>query len=306
MGLKYLFVSLLAVGSVICMEIFHKGLPRTFLGVPNEEKGAKYVVLSAPYDATVSYLPGTRRGPAAIIEASHQVETYDIELGKDFEDAGIFTEDELECDRGNAERNCEFVKEAVEAVLQEGKIPVLLGGEHSVSVGAFDAIAEGKDAARTSVLHIDAHADMREEYEGTKFNHACAMKRCREKLHAVSVGVRSYSKEEAEEIKKKKLDVYGVEFDVDEVVKKLKENVYITIDLDGFDPSEVPGVGTPEPGGLHWKQVLALLRKVCEKKKVIGFDVVELCPMPPSVVSDFLAARLVYKLICYNEAFGKK
>jgi len=181
---------------------------------------------------------------------------------------------------------------------------VLLGGEHSVAVGAFDAVAAhfGEKAGGISVLHIDAHADMRDEYEGTKYSHACAIRRCREKLHAVSVGIRSYSEEEAKEMKRQKCIIFGPEFDEEEVIGKLKESVYVTIDLDAFDPSECPAVGTPEPGGMRWKQAVSLLRKVCERKKVIGFDVVELAPIPVQNVSDFLAARLVYKMICYMEA----
>ena len=287
------------------MDIFHIGLPRTFLGVPNEEKGARYVVLSSPYEGTVSYGTGTKRGPNAIIEASRQVETYDIEAGKDFAECGIYTADELEVSHASPEKNCEYIQEAVEAVLKEGKVPILLGGEHSVSVGAFNAIAASGKAKDVSVLHLDAHADMRDEYEGTKCNHACVMRRCREKLHAVSVGIRSYSLEEAQEIKRQKCDIFGVEFDEAKVLAKLRKDVYISIDLDAFDPSECPAVGTPEPGGLKWKQAISLLKKVCETRRVIGFDVVELAPIPGQHVSDFLAARLVYKLICYMEANRK-
>jgi agmatinase len=287
------------------MEIFHTGLPRTFLGVPNDLSRAKYVVLSAPYDSTASYGVGMRFGPRAVIEASRQVETYDIGLARDFSECGIYTHDELECHRGSPEKNCGYMKEAVAEVLKAGKVPVLLGGEHSVSVGAFDAIAQRFGKGNVSVLQIDAHADMREEYEGTRYNHACVMRRCREKLHAVSVGIRSHSEEEAPEIAKLKGDVFGVEFDAKKVASRLKGNVYITIDLDGIDPSECPAVGTPEPGGLRWRQVVELLKQVCEKKNVVGFDIVELCPIQGNTVSDFLAARLTYKLICLMEAKRK-
>ena len=285
------------------MDVFHIGLPRTFLGVKNDFAAAKYVVLSAPYDSTASYGVGMRHGPHAIIEASRQVETYDIASGRDFSECGIYTADEIEMDRGSPEKNCSHVEEAVEAVRKAGKFPLLLGGEHSVSVGAFNALSDR--AKGMSVLHIDAHADMRDEYEGTKFNHACVMRRCREKFHAVSVGIRSYSAEEADEIKAKKLDIFGVDFKADEVVKKLKGEVYITIDLDGIDPSECPAVGTPEPGGLRYRQVVELLEAVCAKRKVIGADIVELCPIPGNSVGDFLAARLSYKLLCLVEANRK-
>lgn len=289
----------------MALNIFHIGLPRTFLGVQNEYGKSKYVILSSPYDSTASYGVGMRHGPHAIIEASRQVETYDAELGKSFEGCGIYTPDELEVHRGSPEKNCGYVQEAVEAVLKEKRFPILLGGEHSVSVGAFNAFAAAGRAKSMSVLQIDAHADMRQEYEGTPYNHACVMRRCREKFHAVSVGIRSYSEEEAEAISKEKLDIFGVDFKIDEVVKKLRDEVYVTIDIDGFDPSEAPAVGTPEPGGLRWKQVAELLRAVSAKKKIVGFDVVETCPIPGNTVTDFLAARLVYKLIGYIET-GKK
>jgi agmatinase len=289
------------------MDIFHKGLPRTFLGVQEDEGKARYIVLSSPYEGTVSYGTGTKNGPHAIIEASRQVESYDSELGKDYWECGIRTEDELEVSHASPEKNCSHVQEAVAAVLKQGKVPVLLGGEHSVAVGAFDAVAAhfGEKAGEVSVLHIDAHADMRDEYEGTKYNHACAMRRCREKLHAVSVGIRSYSEEEAMEMKRQKCDIFGVEYSESDVLKKLRKDVYISIDLDAFDPSECPAVGTPEPGGIRWKQAISLLRKVCKERKVVGFDVVELAPIPVQNVSDFLAARLVYKMICYMEE-GRK
>ncbi|MCX6770035.1 MAG: agmatinase [Candidatus Micrarchaeota archaeon] len=287
------------------MNIFHIGLPRSFLGVPNSQKGSKYVVLSAPYDSTASYGVGMRFGPGAIIEASRQVETYDIALGKDFAECGIYTADELECDRGSPEKNCAYVKEAVSEALKAGKFPLLLGGEHSVSIGAFDALADEGSADKISVLHIDAHADMRDEYEGTRHGHACVMRRCREKFHAISVGIRSYSEEEAAEIKRLKLPVYGVNFKPEEIIAKLKDEVYITIDVDAIDPSECPAVGTPEPGGMHYPQLIALLEALFAKKTVVGADVVELCPIPGNHVSDFLAARLAYKIICLAESNRK-
>ncbi|MEM4348609.1 MAG: agmatinase [Candidatus Anstonellaceae archaeon] len=281
------------------MEIFHKGLPMTFLGLSTKRQEADVIVLSCPYDSTTSYGCGARAGPDAIIRASRQVELYDIELEQDItKRVKIFTEDELEVDKGNPERNCRFVEEAVECVLEEGKFPVLLGGEHSVSIGAFWAM-EKKFGNELSVLQIDAHADMRQEYEGSKYSHACTMARCREILHAVSVGIRSYSEEEAEEIKKMKQDFFGVEFEADQVIERLKPAVYVTVDLDGFDPSEVPAVGTPEPGGLKYLEVLDLLRQVAKRRKIVGFDVVELAPIPSNVSSDFLAAKLAYKLIGY-------
>jgi agmatinase len=284
------------------MKLFHSGLPRTFLGNENDFAKAKAVILPVPYDSTVSYGTGQRFGPQAIIEASRQVELYDIEFGFDISaKAGIFTLDEMEIDRGSPQKTVERVEEGVSEILAAGKMPIVIGGEHSISSGAVKACV--KKFGKISVLQIDAHADLRDEYEGTKYNHACVMRRIREMAGTcVQVGVRSMSEEEAEHITKNKLEkfIFSPDFDDKNVLSMLSSKLYVTIDIDGFDPSEVPAVGTPEPGGLHWQQVLSLLRAVCKKCEIVGFDIVELAPIPGQPASDFLCAKLAYKMVGYS------
>jgi agmatinase len=208
------------------------------------------------------------------------------------------------------EEMVEKVRVAVLECLKAGKFPVVLGGEHSITPGAVKAFKEVYE--NLSVLHMDAHYDMRDEYLGSKFNHACAARRTSEICPIVQVGVRSLSKEERDFLSAatapiKTMDVYDIldrPFWKDEVSKALTDNVYVTIDLDVFDPSLVPAVGTPEPGGIGWYETLELLRSVSKDRKIVGFDVMELCPIPGQPASDFLAAKLVYRLLGY--IFGNK
>ena len=277
--------------------------PYAFMGYQCPMEDSRVAVIQVPYDGTTSFMAGTRYGPHAIITASRQVEFYDRELDMDVaEKLGIHTLPEMEPDMGSAELTVRRVQEMAEGVLKKGKFPVLFGGEHSVSVGLVAALA--KRHKELSVLQLDAHADLRDEYEGTKFNHACAMRRIREHAAVASqVGIRSVCREELEHIHAAKLDEYihwGADFDEEKVLSQLSDTVYVSIDLDGFDPSECPGVGTPEPGGLRWAQALSLLRRVAKEKKVVGFDVVELLPIPGSVQSEFFAAKLAYKLLGYS------
>lgn len=290
------------------MEFLNIRAPYAFMGYQCAMEDSRVAVLQVPYDGTTSFMAGTRYGPHAIITASRQVEFYDRELDLDVaEKLGIHTLPEMEPDMGSAERTIKRVEEMAESVLKKGKFPILLGGEHSVSVGLVAALA--KRHKELSVLQIDAHADLRDEYEGTKFNHACAMRRIREHVRAAAqVGIRSVCREELEYIDKANLGQYmhwGAEFDEKKVVSQLTDAVYVSIDLDGFDPSECPGVGTPEPGGIKWQQALGLLRSVAEKKRIIGFDVVELLPVPGTVQSDFFAAKLAYKLLGYSLCLNK-
>ncbi len=250
------------------------------------------VILPIPYEATVCYIPGTAKGPKAIIDASIQLEDFDVELGYEINDkVKIHTTNETKFDD---------VEKRVSEIIKKNKFPVILGGEHTVTVPTVKAIAE--KYGDLSVLQIDAHADLRDEFEGKKYSHACVMRRVREiTKKTVQVGIRSMSKEENDYIEKENIEEYihGTDFDADKIIEQLSENVYITIDLDGFDPSKVPAVGTPQPGGLHWKEVTELLRKVAGKKNIVGFDVVELAPIEGQVASDFLAAKLVYRMIGY-------
>jgi len=285
------------------MAFTHIRAPYSFMGYQCPLEESKVAVLQVPYDGTTSFKAGTRDGPHAIITASRQVEFFDRELGRDIaEELGLHTLPEMEPDMGSAEKTVKRVEEMAAEVIGKGKFPVMFGGEHSVSAGVVAALAE--KYKNLSVLQLDAHADLRDEYEGTKFNHACAMRRIREHVKsAAQVGIRSVCREEIDHIKKAKLGEYihwAPEFNAEKILSQLTDTVYVTIDLDGFDPSECPGVGTPEPGGLKWLQVLKLLRTVSRKKKIVGFDVVELMPIPNTVQSEFFAAKLAYKLLGYS------
>jgi len=285
------------------MAFTHFRAPYAFMGYQCPLAESKVAVIQVPYEGTVSFMGGTRNGPQAIINASRQVEFFDREIGKEIAfELGLHTYDELEPDMGSVEGTLKRVEELASEVLEKNKFPIMFGGEHSVSIGMVRALA--KKYKNLSVLQIDAHADLRDEYEGTKYNHACAMRRMRENVKAaVQVGIRSVCPEELDYIKKKKLDghiYWGTEFDKEKIVSQLTDEVYVTIDLDGFDPSEVPGVGTPEPGGLRWQQAIEILREVSRKKKIVGFDVVELMPIAGSAQSEFFAAKLAYKLLGYS------
>jgi agmatinase len=286
---------------------------RNFGGLEDEHSNfrrAKAVILQVPYEKTTTYKKGTGNGPAAIIDASMNMELFDEELNQETYRMGIHTANGLMLDDVPPEEMVEKVRVAVLECLKAGKFPVVLGGEHSITPGAVKAFKEVYE--NLSVLHMDAHYDMRDEYLGSKFNHACAARRTSEICPIVQVGVRSLSKEERDFLSAatapiKTMDVYDIldrPFWKDEVSKALTDNVYVTIDLDVFDPSLVPAVGTPEPGGIGWYETLELLRSVSKDRKIVGFDVMELCPIPGQPASDFLAAKLVYRLLGY--IFGNK
>ncbi|MEM3555452.1 MAG: agmatinase [Candidatus Micrarchaeia archaeon] len=283
------------------MRLLHSLPPYNFAGLEPEHADfnkAKVVVLPVPYDSTVCYTAGTRNGPHAIITASRQMELYDEEMGWEPATIGIHTLDELEPSRNSPQETMNRVERAVQEILENKKFPVVLGGEHSISVGVVKAFS--KIHRELTVLQLDAHADLRDEFEGTKFGHTSVMRRISEITHTVQVGIRSISKGEAEFARRKKLQIfYARDFKQEKIIPQLKKNVYVTIDLDVFDPSEVPAVGTPEPGGLHWYEVLSLLKQVASKRNVVGFDVVELCPIPGETHSDFLAAKLIYKFLSH-------
>jgi len=283
--------------------------PHNFAEIPDSYSSyanSKVVVLPFPYEKTTCYIKGTQKGPMSIIKASTEMELYDDELGNTFE-VGICTLNQLNVD-GKPEEMIEVGYKKIKNLLNDDKFVVTLGGEHSITSGIVKAFKEKYN--ELNVLQIDAHADLREDFEGKRHSHACAMKRVLEICSVVPVGIRSLSLEESEFIKEKKLKIFWAK-DIsdndawfDYAISRLSKNVYITIDLDGFDPSVMPSVGTPEPGGLGYYQVLRFLKKVCNKRNVVGFDVVELCPNEDDISSDFTAAKIVYKLIGY--VFGKK
>ncbi len=278
-------------------------VPLTFGAVRCSHGDSKVVVIPVPYDSTASYKTGMRHGPREIIDASRNMELYDLEFGKDIvEDAPVFTMDEIACSKKGPEEVVKSVEKAVGEVLESGKFPLVLGGEHSITSGAVNAAV--KKFGNVSVLQIDAHTDLRDEYEGARFNHACVMRRVREICpNVVSVGIRSMCLEEAEHIKEKKLEqyIFGSEFSVEEVIAKIEnKNVYVTFDLDGLDPGIMPATGTPEPGGILWKEATGLLKKVFKEKNVVGCDVVELCPTIGDISSAFTASKLCYKMMGYK------
>lgn len=283
----------------------HLKSPYNFAEIPDsysDYPNSKVVILPFPYEKTTCYVKGTEKGPEAIIKASTEIELYDEEVGNVFE-AGICTLKPLKVGE-KPEQMVEIAHKTVKNILRDGKFVVTLGGEHSITSGVVKAFKEKYNDL--SVLQIDAHADLREDFEGTKHSHACAMKRVLEISPVVQVGIRSLSYEESEFIKEEKLkifwakDIVGNDKWFESAISMLSKNVYITIDLDAFDPSIMPSVGTPEPGGLGYYQVLKFLKRVCKKRNVVGFDIVELCPNSANVSPDFTAARLVYKMVGYK------
>ena len=288
---------------------------KNFLGMEEEYssyKKSKAVILPIPYDKTTTYIKGTKSGPAAIIDASRYMERFDDELNQETFKIGIHTAESLDVDKLSPEEMVEKVYGFVSELLKANKFPVSLGGEHSVSIGAARAFKEVYP--NLSVLQLDAHYDMRDEYFGSKLNHGCVARRISEICPIVQVGTRSLSREEKDFLsaqangKVKSISVYDILDSPrwkDMVSDSLTENVYITIDLDVFDPSLMPAVGTPEPGGIGWYETLDLLKDIAKDKKVVGFDVVELCPIKDQVASDFLAAKLIYRLLGYV-FYGKK
>lgn len=269
---------------------------------------SKAVILPLPYEGTVSYGKGTSKAPSAILDASKQVELYDEELEIEPYKIGIWTEEALKLGK-EPEKMVGEVYFSAKKHVSAGKFLVSLGGEHSIPTGIVKAYKERYP--RLSVLQFDAHADLREEYHGTKFSHAAVMSRIRELCPAVQVGIRSLSKEEAEKAKKNNYpifwaqDIHDNEKWFDKAISRLSDDVYITFDIDVFDPSIMPATGTTEPGGLGWYPVLKFLKEVFKKKNVVGFDLVELAPIKERHDCDFLAARLVHKVIGYK-FFGKK
>lgn len=269
-------------------------------------KKSKVVVMQVPYDKTATYIKGAVNGPGAIIDASRKMELFDEELNQETYKIGIHTMDPLPVQDLAPEAMVEKVYGSTMELLKANKFPVILGGEHSLSIGSVKAFKEVYPDL--SVLHLDAHYDMRDEYFGSRFNHGCVARRISEICPIVQTGTRSLSKEEKDFLgtqangRVKTVSAYDIlEMPLwkDVISHSLSEHVYVSIDLDVFDPSLMPAVGTPEPGGIGWYETLDLLREVSKDKKIVGFDVVELCPIKGQVSSDFLAAKLVYRLLGY-------
>lgn len=283
---------------------------RNFLGIEDDAfcryEASRFVVFGAPYEHTSSYRGGSAAGPAAIVAASRYVELYDEELGGEpYRRGGICTLDPLDFAGAVDGAAVSLVERHTARLLADGKFPVMLGAEHTVTLGAVRAVRAAYP--RAGVLQIDAHSDLRAEYNGNRYSHASVMARVHELgVPLVQVGIRAQCREEAELARSAGTihTIYAHDLKarptaewVAEAVSKLPEDVYVTIDADGFDPAVVPAVGTAEPNGLTWGEGVAVLRAVCGSRRVVGFDVVEVAPSPHSTVSEYTLAKLAYKLI---------
>ncbi|MHC4738658.1 MAG: agmatinase [Planctomycetota bacterium] len=278
--------------------------PTNFADLPPQYsrlENSAVVIIPVPYDGTSTWGKGADKGPQAIIEASANMELYDIETDSQVHLKGIFTDEFIES-LPLPEDVIEKVSERVNSHIEKNLFTVVIGGEHSVSIGSIKAHAQKyKDM---TVLQLDAHSDLRDEYNNSKYNHACVMARARQLCPIVQVGIRSMDSSEKQSMQKENVffakDIYNNRQWIPKAVSKLSDKVYITIDLDVFDTSIMPTTGTPEPGGLFWYDVLALLKAVFEKTNVVGFDVVELCPDSRNKAPAFLAAKLIYKALSYK------
>jgi agmatinase len=265
---------------------------------------ARVVILPIPLDRTTSYVPGTRNGPHEILVASSHMELWDEETQTDVHSIGIFTLPEMEFPFASMDEVVGEIRRVTAEIVNRDKFVFILGGEHSITPAAVAAVAAKFPGV--SVLQIDAHADLRESFMGTPHNHACAMRRTLEFARATQVGIRSLSTEEAAVAPSLPTEIF-YDFNmrnnadwIDRVIDTLSEQVYITIDVDGFDPAIMPATGTPEPGGLSWYEGLTLLRRVIERRTVVAVDIVELSPIPGNVAPNFLCAKLVYKILTYR------
>lgn len=268
---------------------------------PTGLEEARIVLVPVPYDRTCTWAKGAAQGPDALLAASEHLEGYDLDTGTEVWRQGIATDLPIQID-APPDVMVEAVQRRTAEHLKQDRFTVIIGGEHSVSIGAVRAHAD-----RTSdltVLQLDAHADTRDSYQGSRFNHACVMARVKECCPIVQAGVRSMAACELASVDPNRIfyaeDIIHDRACIDDLLEQLSPQVYVTIDLDVFDPAFMPATGTPEPGGLSWYEVLALLKAVCDRSQVVGFDIVELCPLPNHRAPDFLAAKLIYTLLSYR------
>ncbi|MDH5413438.1 MAG: agmatinase [Flavobacteriaceae bacterium] len=277
---------------------------RTYAGIPQEysklEK-AKVVLVPVPYDGTSTWQKGADKGPEAFLQASENMELYDIETDSEVYKEGVFLAESV-TGKGSPKEMVNAVHESVKKYINKNKFVTIFGGEHSISIGTIRAFNECFD--NLTVLHIDAHADLRPEYEGTKYNHACAVYEASQTTNLIQVGIRSMDIIEKSVMDYDKTffahEMLVNEYWIENVIDLMTDNVFITFDLDALDPSIMPSTGTPEPGGLLWYETLDFLKRVFTEKNVVGFDIVELCPNEKNKSSDFLAAKLYYKMLSYK------
>jgi len=279
---------------------------KNYAGISDEfsqlEK-SKIILIPVPYDGTSTWGKGADKGPEAFLEASENMELYDIETDSEVYKQGIHLTEPI-TENSSPEAMVNEVHAITKDFIKRNKFVTLFGGEHSISIGSIRAFNECFD--NLTVLQIDAHADLRESYEGTKYNHACAVYEASQTTNLVQVGIRSMDVIEKTVMDEEKTffahEMVADEYWSDKVIEAMTENVFITLDLDAFDPSIMPSTGTPEPGGLLWYETLEFLKQVFEDKNVVGFDIVELCPNKNDKSSDFLAAKLYYKMLSYKFA----
>jgi agmatinase len=261
-------------------------------------ESAETVLIPVPYDGTSTWIKGADKGPEAFLDASANMELYDIETKSEPYKNGIFLADPIS-ENSSPEAMTEAVYQTTKSYLEKEKLVTLFGGEHSISIGAIRAFYEKFEDL--TVIQIDAHSDLRQEYHSSKCNHACALAEAQKHTNLIQIGIRSMDTEELPYLDKKKVffahDICNRNNWVKDVLKLTTKNVYITIDLDAFDPSIMPSTGTPEPGGLTWYQVMKLLKRIFKRTNVVGWDINELCPNPNAKASDFLAAKLYYRML---------
>lgn len=266
-------------------------------------RDAGFVVLPVPYERTVSYGKGTRNGPAAILAASAQLEYWDEETKKETYRAGILTLEPADCG-GGEEAFFARLEGAIAELLPRIKgVPIFLGGEHSITQALIPPFQ--KKYQDLSILHFDAHADLYPEYRGSRRSHACALYPASRKSRVVQIGIRNAGATETKFMHSGNVKTYLMHENLDfaalekKILKDLTGTVYMSIDVDGFDPSVMPGTGTPQPGGFQWHDAMKLFRAVCEKKKVVGMDIVEVSPVKGSHITELAAAKLIYRLMGY-------
>jgi agmatinase len=277
---------------------------KTYAGIPEENaklETSKIVLIPVPYDGTSTWQKGADKGPEAFLNASENMELYDIETDSEVYQQGVFLADAV-TENTSPEAMVEAVHQVTKTYIKKNKFVTIFGGEHSISIGTIRAFNEMY--SNLTVLQLDAHADLRESYEGSKCNHACAVYEASQTTNLIQVGIRSMDALEKTVMDEEKT-YFAHEMAVDDnwmdsAIDQMTDNVFITIDLDAFDPSILPSTGTPEPGGLLWYETLEFLKQVFEEKNVVGFDIVELCPNPKEKSSDFLAAKLYYKMLSYK------
>ncbi len=276
----------------------------TYAGIPEEfaqEEKAGIVLIPVPYDGTSTWGKGADKGPKAFLEASENMELYDIETGTEPYRNGVYLAPAIE-ENSSPEALVQQVHDEVKHYIKRNKFVTLVGGEHSLSIGSIRAFNECFEDL--TVLQIDAHADLRKTYEGTACNHACAMHEAAQTTNLVQVGIRSMDALEQTYMDTEKVffahEMVTDEYWMDKALEAMTDRVFISFDLDALDPSILPATGTPEPGGLFWYETLEFLRRVFEEKEVVGFDLVELCPGPSDRPSAFLAAKLYYKMLSYK------